>query len=105
MTEFAPIGWNERVVEDVIDDGMEAVAAPVLAAVESRFSSNCQFLAYRAMETVFVSRNDGKHRNRQGFVLDGLICIDQYGHKAFHHVIPSVFLSAFKSIRQVARTD
>ena len=103
MTEFAPFRWDEWIVEDVIDDRMEAIAAPVLAAVESCFSSNCQFLAYRAMETVFVSRNDGKHR--QGFVLEGLICIDQCGHKAFHHVIPSVFFSAFKSIRQVARTN
>lgn len=87
MTEFAPFRWDEWIEEDVIDDRMEAIAAPVLAAVESCFSSNCQFLAYRAME------------------IEGLICIDQCGHKAFHHVIPSVFFSAFKSIRQVARTD
>ena len=61
MTEFAPFRWDQWIVEDVIDDGVEAVAAPVLAAVEACLSRNFQFLAYRAMETVFVSRNHEKY--------------------------------------------
>lgn len=38
-TQFPPFGRNKGVVEHVVNDGVETVAAPVLAAVESRLSS------------------------------------------------------------------
>jgi hypothetical protein len=61
--ETAPGRWAERVVEDVVDDGMEAVAAPVLGAVEAGGGGGYVFVADGAGETIFAPRQLIYHFN------------------------------------------